>query len=150
MSLDVLIAQLQKTPPFDALPRDALQLVAFSAEERKLASGEVLFEQGEAADAGYFILSGSITLSISGQGAPRARVARAGALIGEAALLTSMERAARATATEKTGLLRIPRQVFQRVLAEFPNDAAKLRAKLAQRTRTLVKDLDALRLRALS
>ena len=43
MSLDATIVQLARTRPFDEMPRDALQLVAFSAETRKLAAGEELF-----------------------------------------------------------------------------------------------------------
>jgi CRP-like cAMP-binding protein len=150
MSLDVTIAQLQKTRPFNGLPRDALQLVAFSAEERKVGAGEVLFEQGDTADAGYFVLSGAITLTTLGEGAARTRVVRSGAVIGEAALLTEVTRQATAAVTQNARVLRITRQVFQRVLGEFPDEAAKLRAKLALRTRNLAKELEALRIRALS
>jgi len=150
MSLDTIIAQLQKTRPFDALPRDALQLIAFSTEERKLAAGEVLFEEGETADAGYFVVAGTITLTTKREGAPRTRTVQPGALIGELALLTEVARPTTATATGKARVLRISRKVFQRVMSEFPNEAAKLRAKLAQRTRSLAKELAALKVRALS
>jgi len=149
MSLDATIAQLARTRPFDALPRDALQLVAFSAEERKLAAGDVLFEQGDAADCGYFVLSGAITQTIRGEGEPRTHIARAGAVIGEAALLAEITRPATALATQNARVLRITRHVFQRVLGEFPQEASKLRVKMAGRTRALAKELEALRARAL-
>ncbi len=149
MSLDATIAQLSKTRPFDALPRDALQLVAFSAEERNLAVGDVLFEQGDAADAGYFVLSGAITLTVRGEGKERTHIARAGSVIGEAALLTELKRPASARATVKAKVLRITRSVFQRVLGVFPEEAAKLQARMAGRARTLIKELEALRVRAL-
>ena len=150
MSLDATIAQLSKTRPFDALPRDALQLVAFSAEERKLAAGDVLFEQGEAADAGYFVLSGAISLTARGETKERTHVAHAGTVIGEAALLTELERPASAHAMENARVLRITRSVFQRVLGEFPNEAAKLRTRMAGRAKTLVMELEALRVRSLA
>jgi CRP-like cAMP-binding protein len=140
MSLDRTIAQLSRTRPFDALPRAALQLVAFSAEERKLAAGEMLFEQGDVADAGYFVLSGAITLSARGEGKERTHVARADALIGEAALLTELKRSASARVTENARVLRITRSVFQRVLGEFPIEAAVLRARIAARTKALAKE----------
>ena len=150
MSLDATIAHLSKTRPFDALPRDALQLVAFSADERKLTAGDILFHQGDAADAGYFVLSGAINLTTRGEGEPRSHVARAGAVIGEAALLAEVIRPATALATQNARVLRITRQVFQRVLGEFPETAGKLRARMAARTRALAKELDALRVRSLA
>jgi CRP-like cAMP-binding protein len=148
MSLDATIAQLSRTRPFDELPRDALQLVAFSAETLKLAAGDALFQQGDAADCAYFVLSGVIGQSVAG--ANRAHSARAGALIGESALLTEVARPASARASQAATLLRISRPVFQRVLAEFPSEAAKMRARLARKTRALAMQLDALRERALA
>jgi len=45
---------------------------------------------------------------------------------------------------------RITRPVFQRVLGEFPSEAAKMRARLATKTRTLARQLEVLRERALA
>ena len=76
-------------------------------------------------------------------------IARAGAVIGEAALLAEVTRPATALATQNARVLRITRHVFQRVLGEFPQEAGKLRVKMAGRTRALAKELEALRARAL-
>ena len=44
MTLEEDIGRLSRTRPFNLLPRDAVQLIAFSAEKRKLAANESLFE----------------------------------------------------------------------------------------------------------
>ena len=62
MTLDDEVARLGRTRPFDLLPREAVQLIAFSCEKRRLRAGEALFFAGETADSGYFVHSGAITL----------------------------------------------------------------------------------------
>jgi CRP-like cAMP-binding protein len=150
MSLESTIAQLGRTRPFDSLPREALQLVAFSASEKKLKAGEILFEQGDRADEAYFLLSGMILLTARGDAAERTHLVRSGALIGEAAMLAEIIRPATARATQEARLLTVTRLVFHRVLGEFPKVADQIREQTAKRTKMFVGELEALRLRALS
>jgi len=149
MTLEDNIHRLSRTPPFDLLPRDALQLIAFAAEKRKLAVDERLFEEGEPADSGFVVFSGAILLSTGGQGRERTRVAGPGALIGENAMIAEVSRPSSARAMEKSIVLRIPRPIFHRVLAEFPKDAARIRASLAARTRKMSEQLERLRVSAI-
>jgi CRP-like cAMP-binding protein len=149
MTLEDDIGRLSQTRPFNLLPRDAVQLIAFSAEKRKLAANESLFEEGDAADSGYFVLSGSIVLSARGHSGERLWVANAGSLIGENAMVAEVSRPASARAKENSTVLRIPRAVFHRVLTEFPNEAARIRANLAARTRKISGELEELRARVL-
>jgi CRP-like cAMP-binding protein len=148
MSLDQDIARLARTAPFDLLPPDALKLIAFSAERKRLAAGETFFEQGEDADSAYFLLSGSATLIAQGEGAAKRKQVGAGALLGEMAMLAPTKRAASAKAREDSLALRIPRHVIHRVLAEFPAEAARIRSALAERTRQMALELEAVRKRA--
>jgi CRP-like cAMP-binding protein len=149
MKLDDDIARLSRTRPFGLLPRDALQLIAFSAEKQKLTAGEALFEEGDAADAGYFVLSGAIVLTTGRHKGEWKRVARVGALIGENAIIADVARSASARAEENSVVLRISRSMFHRVLVEFPEEAARIRADLAERTRKMSKSLEELRVRAI-
>lgn len=149
MTLGDDIVRLSRTPPFDLLPRDALQLIAFAADKRKLAADERLFEEGEPADSGILVMSGSILLSAGGQGRERTRVAGPGALIGENAMIAEVRRPSSARATENSVVLRIPRHIFHRVLAEFPKDAARIRASFAARTRKMSEELERLRVSAI-
>jgi len=149
MALANDIEQLSRTRPFNLLPREAIQLIAFSAEKRALAAQESLFEEGDTADSGFFVLSGAIVLSTRGHAGERAKVAQVGALIGENAMVAEMTRPCAARAREKSTVLRIPRQVFHRVLAEFPKEATQIRANLAARLRKMSGELEELRARAI-
>ena len=149
MTLDHDVARLACTPPFNLLPREAVQLIAFSCEKRRLRAGEPLFLAGEIGDAGYFVLSGAILLTEGGATPKGARRVRAGALIGETALYASVVRQVEARAAEDALLLRVGRETFHRVLSEFPEAASKIRAVLGARMRKLVDGLDAARIKSL-
>ncbi len=144
MSLDGDVRRLSGVRPFNALPREALQLLAFSCEKRKLRAGEALFSAGEAADGAYFVLEGEILLRCGED----ERRAGAGALIGETALLTETLRPADASAARDSLLLRVPAATFRRVLSEFPQSAAEIRRAAAERAAALIGRLDSLRRRA--
>jgi CRP-like cAMP-binding protein len=148
MALDQDISRLARTRPFNLLPRDALKLIAFSAERRVLAVGEILFEQDDAADCGYFILSGQVVLTVHSDATPQERVVGPDCVIGELALLAPATRGATARIGSATTVLKIRRDVVARVLAEYPADAAKLHAALSDRVRQAASELDLLRRRA--
>jgi CRP-like cAMP-binding protein len=131
------------------MPREAVQLIAFSCVKQRLRAGEPLFSAGEAGDAGYFVQTGAILLEDKRAPSETARRATTGALIGESALYAPVVRRVDARALEDTVVTRIPRETFRRVLAEFPEAAGKVRAALAERTRALVDGLDAARARSL-
>jgi CRP-like cAMP-binding protein len=69
-------------------------------------------------------------------------------LIGEMALFAPLARPASARANAETVVLKIPRELMMRVLAEYPREAASIRASLSQRTRQLTAELEAVRKRA--
>jgi CRP-like cAMP-binding protein len=144
MSLESDVRRMAATRPFSLLPREAVQLLAFSCERRNLKAEEKLFAAGEAADCAFLVLSGEIFLVA---GSEERRVSRGG-LIGETALAAEVLRGADARASVDTSLLRVPRDVFRRVLTEFPDAAAKVHASAAARTRQLIGRLEALRARA--
>ena len=143
MSLDADVRRLAGARPFDAFPRDALQLLAFSCQKRSLSAGEKLFSAGDAADGAFFVLDGEIALKKD----ETERRAEAGVLIGEQALLADTVRPADAVAARDSVLLHVSRETFRRVLSEFPESARKIhRAQLA-RTRKLVAALEGVRRR---
>ena len=149
MALADDIERLSHTRPFNLLPREAVQLIAFSADKRVLAANESLFAEGEPADCGYFVLSGAIVLTARSHAGERARVANEGTLIGENAMIAQVHRPSSARARESSIVLRISRQVFHRVLGEFPKESARIRANLATRMRKIARELEDLRVRAI-
>jgi CRP-like cAMP-binding protein len=140
MSLLEDVQRLAAIPPFSALPREAVQIIAFSSERLSLAAGHHLFLGQGKTDAGFFVLSGAIELHTG----KKARRVEAGSLIGGAALVAAVERRYEASAIENAELLRIPRSVFLRVLQEFPQAKRAIRLALRQRASRLAAPLDKL------
>jgi CRP-like cAMP-binding protein len=143
MSLDADVRRLSGTRPFNLLPREALQLLAFSCERREYKAGEALFAEGDAADAAFFVLAGEITLSTTS----REQRAAPGALIGETALAAEVARGANAVAAVDSAVLRVSRATFRRVLEEFPQAALKIRAGASARMRDMLTRLEDVRAR---
>ncbi|HEX9168894.1 MAG TPA: Crp/Fnr family transcriptional regulator, partial [Roseiarcus sp.] len=148
MTLDDDVGRLARTRPFSLLPREAVQLVAFACEKRRLKAGEPLFLAGETADSAYFVRSGAIALLADGVDPKGERRVGAGALIGEGALYAQTARRVGARAAEDAVVMAVSRETFRRVLAEFPTGAERIRAELAARTRLLVDALDATRVKS--
>ena len=144
MSLEQDVRGMAGTRPFSLMPREALQLLAFSCERRSYRPGDILFSAGEAADCAYFLLSGEVELSANGA----QRTVRRGALLGESALASELTRLSQARAVTAATALRVPREIFRRVLTEFPDVAAKMRESAAQRTRQLLDRLEDVSARA--
>src|ERR1700689_1463561 len=111
MALEGDVRKLAGTRPLNALPREAVQLLAFSCEKRSLRAGEKLFSRDDAADGAFFVLEGEIAL----KQASIKRCAGPGVLIGESALLTETVRASDAVSTPDSVVLAIPRETFLRV-----------------------------------
>ena len=120
-TLDSNVAQLARVPPFSLMPREAVQLIAFSSVKQRVRAGDVLFRAGEEGDAGYFVHSGALLLEETRTPAGRARRVGSGALIGESALYATAVRRVDARIVENAVLTRISRETFRRVLAEFPD-----------------------------
>jgi len=143
MSLDSDVKRMAGTSPFHLLPREALQLLAFSCEKRGYQAGQTLFGEGDAADGAFLVLEGEIVLSAKQQ----ERRVGPGALIGETALVAEVLRGATAKALGEASALRIPRATFRRVLGEFPDAAVKVRALAAARVGKLFGELERVRVR---
>jgi CRP-like cAMP-binding protein len=149
VTLESDVVRLARTRPFNLLPREAVQLVAFSCGKRCLKAGEFLFHADEAGDEGYFLHSGAVVLSKKGAGPVGERRVTAGALLGETALYAPVMRQVEARVAEDAVVTAVPRETFRRVLAEFPAAAVKVRAELAERSQRLIEGLDAARARSL-
>lgn len=133
--------QFAQIPFLSHLEPRAIELIAFSGETRIMRRGEVLFRKGDAADAGFVVLSGRLALDPC-DGRDPVEVT-SGSLVGEMALLVETERKATATVVEPSGILRIPRPLFHRVLKENPGSAVRLRAFCARRLKDFARELEA-------
>ena len=145
MALEEDIATLSRAPLFSLLDRDALRLVAFAAESRKLRAGDVLFRKGDRSDGGYVVSRGAVALDARDDGSPATWIAGEGALIGQAALFTRIERPATATAREPSTVIRVSPSLMRRVLEEFPGAAEAMHKALADDLLNLTRSLDGVR-----
>lgn len=140
MSLDENITLLSEVALFELVERDALRLMAFAAETRRLRGGEFLFREGERSDGGYIVMSGSLVTTKEGSDAET--VAGRGALIGRMALFIRGKRPVSAMAREHSEVLRISPTMMKRMLEEFPGAAHAIRDALAEDLSDLAVDLD--------
>lgn len=143
MALDDTIAILAQAPLIGHLERDALRLVAFSADTRRLRTNEILFRQGERSDGGYVVLYGEIAATRAGS--DEVTLAGPGSLIGQVALFVRMTRPASAVARQPTKVLRISPTLMRRLLQEFPGAAEEVREALARDLGELTQGLERVR-----
>jgi CRP-like cAMP-binding protein len=138
MSIDDDVALLERVPTLRLLGTPALRMLAIGSEQRDLAIGDVLFRAGDDADAGFVVQRGAFRVAAS-TGAEV--IAGPGALLGELALITAMERPSSATAIEYSSVIRIARSLFKRVLESDPTAARRLRDELANRTSQIASEM---------
>jgi CRP-like cAMP-binding protein len=150
MALEDDIAILSRAPLFCLLNRDALRLVAFAAENRILRAGDVLFRKGDRSDGGYVVSSGAIALDARDDGSPAIFIGGPGALIGQTALFTRIERAATATAREPSSVIRVSPSLMRRVLEEFPAAAALMHDVFAEELSRLTDGMEQVRQKLLA
>jgi len=142
MSLDRDIELLKNLPLLTDLTPDQLRLLAFGADFRVVREGETLFRQGDFADSGFLVKSGSIGLYSTDEAeAQPDDVADPGTLIGEMALMIDTRRIVRAVALERSELLQIRKGLFRRMLEEFPEIARHLQRSLGERLGAFAKEI---------
>jgi CRP-like cAMP-binding protein len=137
MSIDDDVVLLERVPTLRLLGDTSLRMLAIGSEQRDFNQGDVLFQAGDAADAGYVVQRGTFRVEEGGAEI----LAGPGALIGELALIVAMKRPSTATALERATVIRVARSLFQRVLESDPAAARRLRDELAMRTSQLASDI---------
>jgi len=144
MSIEDDIAYFERVPTLALLGREALRILAIGAENRYVHSGNVLFQEGEAADSGYVVQEGSFALSPARNGGEPVTVG-AGTLLGELALITETTRRVTATAQEPSTVIRISRSLFLKMLEGYPEAALRLREDILRRAGESARDMFAVR-----
>ena len=138
MSIEDDVALLERVPTLRLLGTDALRMLAIGSEQRNVARGDLLFNEGDDADAGFVVQRGAFRIeNVAGAEI----VAGPGALIGELALVVAMQRPSTATALEHSSVIRVARSLFQRVLESDPAAARRLRDEFAGRTSQIASDI---------
>ncbi len=142
MAIDTDVRALGEVPLFQNFSTEQLRLIAFGTEHLTMAKGRELFREGETADCGFVILSGSVNLVDDKDDNRRiVHVAGVGTLLGELALIAGGERSTGAVVASDCEVMRISRSLFRRVLEEYPELAAALHAAMSRRFGSFIDDI---------
>ncbi|CAH1679076.1 conserved membrane hypothetical protein [Hyphomicrobiales bacterium] len=131
------IAALRAVPIFGGFDTARLRLLAFTGERVGFAAGEVLFRQGDESDAAYVLLSGTadVVLPTGDEGPVRVSSVGRNAIVGEMGLITDAPRSASVVATTDIRALKLRKDVFLALLAEFPQMALSVMRLVVGRLR---------------
>ena len=127
-------------PLFEGLEQPLLTALLEEFDWLAIQGGTILFEAGDAADALYCVISGSLgafasTPGKSGQVGTRHLVGRiaAGELVGEMSLISGKPRSATVIALRDSELGRLSRAAFERVMRQHPEGLLRVAQLLVQR-----------------
>lgn len=142
MSLNEEVELLRNIPLFAKLEPSKLKLLAFTSERITYEADQVLFNQGDVGDAAYIIVEGAASVLVDTPDGPL-EVASLGRndFVGEIAILCDVPRTATVKATARTVTLRITKDLFFRLVAEFPEMSVEIMRELAARLEQTTKQL---------
>lgn len=130
------IRVLRLVPIFGELDTARLKLLAFTGERVAFAAGDVLFRQGDESDAAYVLLSGTADVVIETDDGPvRVSSVAQNGIVGEMGLVTDDLRSATVVATAAVDALKLRKDVFLALLAEFPQMALSVTRLMVKRLR---------------
>ncbi len=134
MSLKEEVEMLRRIPFFAQVEASKLKLLAFTSERVAFEAGQVLFRQGDMGDAAYIIIEGEADVLVDTPAGP-VTVATLGRndFVGEIAILCDVPRTATVRAKVRLVTLRISKDLFLRLLNEFPQMAVAMMRELAHR-----------------
>ncbi len=134
MNLNEEVELLKGVPIFSKVEPAKLKLLAFTSERMNFAAGQELFHQGDQGDAMYVILGGVADVLIDSQGGQIAIAElQKNGFVGEIAILCDVPRTATIKARESLSTLKISKDMFYRLVAEFPQMAIEVMRELAHR-----------------
>ena len=134
MSLEEEVELIRQFPIFSRIQPAMQKLLCFSAERLTYDAGQVMFNAGDAADAAYIIIDGSVEISVPTPSGPII-VNQLGKneILGEIAIFGEVPRTATAKATSRLETLKISKDMFIKVIRENPDAAIELIKILAGR-----------------
>ena len=125
---------LRRVPLFAGVEPTKLKLLAFTSDRMSFEAGQILFQQGDAGDAASVVLNGRAEVLVNRAGS-QIKVAdlEKNAIVGEIAILCDVPRTATVRAHERLETLKISKDQFLRLLAEFPDMAIEIMRVLVDR-----------------
>jgi len=134
MSLKEEFELLRRVPIFAEIEPSKLKLLAFMSERVGFDPGKRLMQQGDPADAAYLIIEGHAEVVLETPAGPViVATLSANEIVGEMGILGDVPRAATVRAKDRLVALRISKDLFMRMVREFPSMAVSIMQELAHR-----------------
>src|ERR1700752_2233743 len=134
MNLNEEVEVLKGVPLLSKIEPAKLKLLAFTSERFNYAEVQELCHQGDPGDAMYVILGGVADVLIETPTGPlRVAQLKRNGFFGETAILCDAPRNATIKASESLLTLRISKDMFYRLVTEFPTMAVEMMRELAHR-----------------
>lgn len=123
---------LRQVPLFQGIDYECLKLMAMVSKRIELTEDDLLMIQGEDDGHGYYLISGSLnSLHRADERNYSGPNFEPGQFIGGLALLGKSIRLFTVQAAEKSTVLRLGREGFQKIMRQSPGNMAKIAANLA-------------------
>ncbi len=134
MNLNEEVELLKGVPIFSKVEQAKLKLLAFTSERVNFAAGQEVCHQGDPGDTMYVILGGVADVLIDTEnGQITVAEMQRNSFFGEIAILCDVPRTATIKAREPLSTLKITKDMFYRLVAEFPQMAVEIMRELAHR-----------------
>ena len=134
MTLNEEVEVIKGVPLFSKIEPAKLKLIAFTSERMTYGSGQEVCHQGDPGDSMYVILGGVADVLIdTDKGQIRVAELKKNGFFGETAILCDVPRTATIKASESLLTLRIKKDMFYKLVSEFPAVAIEMMRELAHR-----------------
>lgn len=136
-------AELRNIKTFKALPDAATEALCADAEVLELEAGDAILHQHDEAHSLYVLLSGTVEFLISVEGVDDLFVGMTsapGALLGWSIVREPHRYTATIKCSEPSRVLKIPRRVLDRVLANDPQAGYRFRQAIAAAVANRLRD----------
>ena len=142
MSLEQEVELIRQFPIFSKILPAMQKLLCFSAERLAYDPGQVMFNAGDAADAAYIVIDGTVEISVPTPSGPIViNTMSKNEILGEIAIVGEVPRTATAKAVSKLETLKISKELFIKIIRENPDAAIELIKILAARLASTTNQL---------
>ena len=134
MSLEVEVDLIRQVPLFSAIEPAKQKLLCFSSERLVYEAGQVMFREGDAPDAAYVVIDGTVEITVETAGGARVvNTLGKSDVVGETAIFGDLPRTATAVAKTRLEALRVCKDLFLNLVRDNAEAALQINRMLAAR-----------------
>ena len=142
MSIDQEVDILRKIPLFANIEPAKLKLMCFASERMTFKDNEVICRQGETGDSAFIILDGAADVQVDSPDGPMSVATLSkNDIVGEIAILCDVPRTAAVKAKSELVTLKITKDLFFRMIMDFPEMGVEIMRVLAHRLEQTTQQL---------